>query len=398
MSENNNYRPIFGTYCRTCEFEPEALEQIGKQFQNREFNIRHYAEAFQDDDVKGTWAVQIVHKTMATQEIGTEKRDVKAIRTELIANGTSFSNALRKLANIEAMAMSPLTPHKIVGQSKEELANNHYYHFGIREGFLFDIRGHLKKRPNEYALPANATFNQSELDEANQIWDNTKDERKNPAPMPITHDSLLSEIFMRAASKGNPQDALLNAEVIGYLDEFYAKMKSVKKNLDTYVEGYRELGKFHLLENSFIAIKESENVLKNIASHEIETDAFELFLGQLQIYTFMTHAQALYTLNIDQVFEQDNYEQKAPSVDKQRKANEKSMKSSLKEAVKMAKNFGASTEEIQLLQSSYQTTPKVPQSLINYIGHYQDKRDEFMKQMKAGNKVSVNHMAPPGVG
>lgn len=389
--KSEKYRPIFGTYCRTCAYTPNELAQ------NTASDDPHkhitYLEAYEDDPITGTWLVNRVEKKLVEKEIKGEKRLLMGTKTRAQASKLTFANALKQLADYESMHDDPISKHTRVGETPEELGSSHFYHFGVREGFIFDVNGRMHTRPNEHALPADALFDDTELDKANAIWRETKSQRQGPAPIPLAHDSLLSEIFIRAASKGNLDDARVNNEALVVLDKFYEELNDVNSNLQSYVDNFRELGQSHYIENAMEGIERAADQLDELKPLNIDPSGFNHFLQYLNVYTFVTHAQALYTLNNEKIFRNTReYSEKV-----QIKENNKSMDRSIKEATKIAYKLGATNEEGQMLKASVQTTPSVPQSLTNYISSYKERRSTWKDAMQQGKKVTIEHMMPAGV-
>ena len=389
--KSEKYRPLFGTYCRTCAFTPNEL--VDNTQKNDPHKHITYLEAYEDDPINGTWLVNRVEKKLVEKTIKGEQRSIMGTKTRAQASKLTFANALKALADYESMYTDPISEHSPVGETAEALGSTHYYHFGIREGFIFDVNGRMHARPNEYALPSNALFDDQELDKANDIWKETKSQRKSPAPIPLAHDSLLSEIFIRAASKGNLEDARVNNEALIVLDKFYNTLQDVNSNLKSYVTDFRELGQSHYIKNAMEGIEKAADQLDDLKDLNIDPSGFNHFLQYLNVYTFITHAQALYTLNSEKIFmDTREYSEK-----EQIKANNKNMDGSIKEAIKIAYTLGATAEEGQLLKSSVQTTPTVPQSLSNYVSSYEERRKTWKHAMSNGQKVTVEHMMPAGV-
>ncbi len=373
--------PIFGTYCRTLAFRHVNLQ-----------NFYEYYEAFQSDEADGTWDVALVRVKKSNVQVGEDGEPEERIASRPVVKGVSFAEALTRLAAFEQTFLDPSQQNIVVGPSREDMDTDHFIKFAEREGYIFDVVHVPHARVSMKALPPGATFRKTDLDRANERWKEAVT-RYDGAPTPLPANGILSDMFRRAASKANIEDALTQSQALFQMDQFFDRLKNARALLSSYIDEYRELGKGGYLANAMKALDEAEGDLKKIDKLGVPTGEFKQFVEQFRICCLITHAQGMFNLNQERLFDATRPE----SAEEQFKENQQFVRMKTQEAVDRYRKMGATSKEIQFLQATViqGTDPIVPDSIDTFIENYETRREAFTKKMSNGRPTPPKGNMPP---
>ena len=406
-SETNSekgFTPLFGTYCRTCAFEPAGIPE-GEDSCHME-----YREAYQSDAAKGLWNINMVATSF--KEVGRKgaRQRKKITETREIETNVPFEKAMHLLADFENVKRNAsLGEHVEKGISAKELAWKHYFAFTVREGFIFDVLGRPYQRPSKYALPTGGSnrldFDAEMLEEANAIWDKVAEQHEQPVPLPIMSQTLLYEVFNRASSQANFDDALNCREALNEMDDFFGHIESAHGRLKTYISSYLDMGKGQYIsgdkDNDFEgALQYLAKAEKQLAKTEnyIDTAQYIAYLKQCEITCHIIHIQGVADLNNKNIFQTEfGTHERHTSVDEQRKDNLSIIKTKRKSIQALYKTLGAGTGDLQDLDAAAAKTggPEMPENLTKFIELYRERREEFKKKLDNNEVVSPQSLLPP---